>query len=71
MNFSVAMSKGDTGVVEWCRKEDETVIYAYEKALAENPTLNLRAKIERQLGEIPGAVLKEQAELRLFRGPRS
>jgi hypothetical protein len=24
----------------------------------------LRAKIERQLGEIPGAVLKEQAELR-------
>jgi hypothetical protein len=43
LDFSVAMSKGDTGVVEWCRVDDEAVIDAYEKVLAENPIVLLPA----------------------------
>jgi uncharacterized protein (TIGR02284 family) len=71
MDFSVAMSKGDTGIVEWCRKDDEAVIRAYEQALTESPPRDLRTIIERQLLEIRRAVAKEEAVLRLFGGPRS
>jgi uncharacterized protein (TIGR02284 family) len=35
MDFSVIMSKGDTGVVEWCREDDEAVIKEYETAVGE------------------------------------
>ena len=34
LDFSVAMSKGDTGVVEWCREDDQAVIAEYEKRSA-------------------------------------
>lgn len=71
LDFSVVMSKGDTGVVEWCREDDEAVIDQYEKALAENPSSELRAAIERQLEQIRAAVVKEEDVLRLFGGPRS
>ena len=71
LDFSVAMSKGDTGVVEWCRADDEAVIDAYAKALAENLPADLRKMIERQLIEIRRAVVKEEEVLRLFGGPRS
>ena len=71
LDFSVAMSKGDTGVVEWCRVDDEAVIDAYEKALAGSLPADLRTIIERQLIEIRRAVVKEQEVLRLFGGPRS
>ena len=71
LDFAVAMSKGDTGVVEWCREDDEAVIDAYEKVLAENPPASLRSTIERQLIEIRRAVVNEQEVLRLFGGPRS
>src|SRR5271157_189900 len=38
MDFNVVMSMGDTGVVEWCRKDAEIASAEYEKALAENPS---------------------------------
>jgi uncharacterized protein (TIGR02284 family) len=71
LDFSVAMSKGDTGVVEWCREDDQAVIDAYQKALAQNPPAELRTTLERQLGEISAAVVKEEDVLRLFGGPKS
>ncbi|MHB8381362.1 MAG: PA2169 family four-helix-bundle protein [Candidatus Binataceae bacterium] len=71
LDFSVIMSKGDTGVIEWCRADDETVIAQYEKALSQNLSSDLRSMIERQLGQIRAAVAKEEEVLRLFGGPRS
>lgn len=71
LDFSVAMSKGDTGVLEWCRRDDEEIIGEYEKALDGNPPAELRHVIERQLHDIRAAVVTEADVLRLFGGPRS
>jgi len=50
MDLSVVMSKGDTGVVEWCREDAKEVIAEYEKALRDmNGTT--RSTLERQLTE--------------------
>jgi uncharacterized protein (TIGR02284 family) len=50
MDLSVVMSKGDTGVVDWCREDASEVITEYEKALRvfTGPT---RTILERQLAE--------------------
>ena len=71
MDFSVAMSKGDTGILEWCRHDDEEIIGEYEKALDGNPPTELRYIVERQLHDIRAAVVSEEDVLRLFGGPRS
>ncbi|MGH7779493.1 MAG: PA2169 family four-helix-bundle protein [Candidatus Binataceae bacterium] len=71
LDFSVIMSKGDTGVVEWCRADDEKVIGQYQKALTEPLSPDLRKTIERQLVQIRAAVVKEEDVLRLFGGPKS
>ena len=72
LDFSVIMSKGDTGVVEWCREDDEAVIGDYEKALAE-PALpdDVRVLLERQLSRIRGTIGKLEEVLSIFREPRS
>ena len=71
LDFSVAMSKGDTGVLEWCRRDDEEIIGEYEKALDAKPPAELRQVIERQLHDVRAAVVTEADVLRLFGGPRS
>ena len=50
MDLSVVMSKGDTGVVDWCRQDVKDVIAEYEKALREADG-TARATLERQLAE--------------------
>src|SRR6266403_1878511 len=51
MDFSVVMSMGDTGVVDWCREDEEKVIAEYEKALARDFSPATRKKIEDQLAQ--------------------
>jgi uncharacterized protein (TIGR02284 family) len=50
MDLSVVMSKGDTGVVEWCREDAQKVSAEYEKALRDIDSTS-RALLERQLAE--------------------
>jgi uncharacterized protein (TIGR02284 family) len=71
LDFSVIMSKGDTGVMEWCREDDEQVIAEYEKALAEKLPEQLRLMLERQLERVRGAVGKLEGALSIFGKPRS
>jgi len=71
MDFNVVMSMGDTGVVEWCRKDAETAGAEYEKALAEDPSPEIRTLLERQLGEIRQTVVRLEGVLREYGGPRS
>jgi uncharacterized protein (TIGR02284 family) len=71
LDFSVVMSKGDTGVIEWCREDDEVVIAEYEKALAEKLPEQIRLMLERQLERVRGAVGKLEGILRVFGKPRS
>src|ERR1022692_2951177 len=46
MDFNVVMSMGDTGVVEWCRKDAEAAAKEYRTALAENPAPALRGILD-------------------------
>ena len=71
MDFNVVMSMGDTGVVEWCRKDAEAAAKEYRTALAENPPAQLRGILERQLGEISATVGALEKVLREYGGPRS
>ena len=71
MDFNVVMSMGDTGVVDWCRKEAEAAAQEYQKALAENPPAQLRNIFERQAGEIRATVASLEQVLREYGGPRS
>ncbi len=71
MEINVEMSMGDTGVVEWCRKEAEVVIAQYQKALAQSLPPHLREVVERQLAEVRRTVDSMDKELALYGGPRS
>jgi uncharacterized protein (TIGR02284 family) len=71
MDFNVVMSMGDTGVVEWCRKDAESAGAEYEKALAGDPSPEVRSLLERQLGEIRKTVVSLEGVLREYGGPRS
>jgi hypothetical protein len=71
MDFNVAMSMGDTGVVEWCRKDAEAASAEYEKALADNPPPEIRGLLERQAGEIRKTVASLEGVLREYSGPKS
>ena len=71
MDFSVVMSMGDTGVVDWCRKDADAAAQEYQKALAANGSSQLRPVIERQLGEIRATVASLEQVLREYGGPRS
>ena len=70
MNLSVVMSKGDTGVVEWCREDAEKVIAEYEKALREVDGLT-RALLERQLAENRATLASLDKVLKPYGHPRS
>ena len=71
MDFSVVMSMGDTGVVDWCRKDAEAAAKEYQQALRENPSPNLRALEERQLREILATEQGLEQVLSEYAGPRS
>ena len=71
LDFSVVMSKGDTGVMEWCREDDEQVLAEYEKALAEKLPDPVRLMLERQLEQVRSAVGRLEATLSVFGKPRS
>jgi uncharacterized protein (TIGR02284 family) len=71
MDFNVVMSMGDTGVVDWCRKDAEAAAQEYQTAVSENPPAQLRGILERQLGEIRATVASLEQVLRDYGGPRS
>jgi uncharacterized protein (TIGR02284 family) len=71
LDFSVVMSKGDTGVIEWCREDDKRVIAEYEKTLAEKLPEQLRLMLYRQLEQVRSAVAKLEGTLSVFGKPRS
>ena len=71
MDLSVMMSKGDSGVVDWCRKDAEIVIWEYEKALAERLPSDLRPLLERQLREVRITLASLDQTLQAYGGPKS
>jgi uncharacterized protein (TIGR02284 family) len=71
MDFNVVMSMGDTGVVEWCRKDAEAASSEYASALAEDLSPEIRSLLERQMGEIRNTVGGLEGVLREYGGPKS
>jgi len=70
MDLSVVMSKGDTGVVEWCREDAEKVSAEYEKALRDVDSTS-RALLERQLAENRATLAGLDKVLKPYGHPRS
>jgi uncharacterized protein (TIGR02284 family) len=72
MDLSVVMSKGDSGVIDWCRQDAEEVAGEYEKALR-NPELpaGLRPTVEHQLAAVRDSVAELERLLHAYGGPRS
>jgi len=71
MDFSVAMNMGDTGVVDWCREDEEKVIAEYEKALAHDFLPATRKEIEDQLAQSRATLASLEKVLKAYGGPRS
>lgn len=71
MDFNVAMSMGDTGVVDWCKQDLKAVIGEYEKALSENLPAEALAAVTRQLAGNRAALVELDDVLRAYGGPRS
>jgi uncharacterized protein (TIGR02284 family) len=71
MEINVQMSLGDTGVVDWCRKEAEDVIEEYQKALGQDLPPSLHTIVERQLDEVRRTIRSMDEELAIYGGPRS
>ena len=70
MDVSVAMSKGDTGVVDWCRQDVVDVIAAYQKAVPEF-TGTTRSVLEHQLAENQATLAALEDVLKPYGHPRS
>jgi uncharacterized protein (TIGR02284 family) len=70
LDLSVVMSKGDTGVVDWCRQDVKDVIAEYEKALSQFNG-SIRTKLERQLAENRETLAALEKVLRPYGMPRS
>ena len=71
LDFSVVMSKGDTGVVEWCREDDTLVTAEYETALAEDLPDEVRLLLQRQLERVRMAISNLEKVISVFGRPRS
>ncbi len=71
MDLSVVMSKGDTGVVEWCREDANDVIAEYEKALLQDFPATTRSTLERQLAENRSTLAALEKVLKPYGHPRS
>jgi uncharacterized protein (TIGR02284 family) len=71
MDLSVVMSMGDTGVVDWCREDEENVIAEYEKALAHDFLPATRTKLESQLAQSRATLANLENVLQVYGGARS
>ena len=71
MALNVVMSMGDTGVVDWCRKDAKDVIAEYEKALQQGFTDPARATLDRQLSENRVTLAALEKILEPYGHPRS
>jgi len=71
MDLSVVMSMGDTGVVDWCREDEENVIAEYEKALAHDFLPATRQRIEAQLAQSRATLASLEKVLTAYGGARS
>ena len=71
MDLSVIMSMGDTGVVDWCREDEENVIAEYEKALTHEFLPATREKIEAQLAQSRATLASLEKVLQAYGGARS
>ena len=71
MDFSVIMSMGDTGVVDWCRDDEQKVIAEYETALRRDFPPPARKTIERQLAQSRETLANLEKVLTVYGGPRS
>ena len=70
MDLSVVMSKGDTGVVEWCLEDAQDVIAEYEKALRDVDGTT-RSTLEHQLAENRVSLVALEKVLKPYGHPRS
>lgn len=70
MDLSVVMSKGDTGVVDWCRQDAKDVIAEYQRAIP-NFSGPARATLERQLAGNRATLVALERVLRPYGRPRS
>jgi len=70
MDLSVVMSKGDTGVVEWCRQDVKDVIAEYEKVVQDFAGTR-RSTLERQLAENRATLTALEKILKPYGHPRS
>jgi len=64
------MSKGDTGVVEWCRQDVKDVIAEYEKVVQDFAGTR-RSTLERQLAENRATLTALEKILKPYGHPRS
>jgi uncharacterized protein (TIGR02284 family) len=71
MDLSVVLSKGDSGVVDWCRQDAQETASEYEKALRETLPATLRPILERQLGMVRDTISELERVLKTYGGPRS
>jgi uncharacterized protein (TIGR02284 family) len=71
MDFSVVMSMGDSGVVEWCRKDSEEVLREYDQALAASLPPKIQEIVKSQRAEAERTIEALEAVLREYGGPRS
>ena len=71
LDIAVMMSKGDTGVVEWCREDDAAVITEYENALKEDLPDEVRQLLQRQLERVRMAITNLEKVISVFGRPRS
>ena len=70
MDLSVVMSKGDTGVVDWCRQDAKDVIADYEKALSDVDGTT-HSTLERQLAGSRASLSALEKVLQPYGHPRS
>jgi uncharacterized protein (TIGR02284 family) len=72
MDLSVIMSKGDSGIVEWCREDAEKVEAQYLNALGSGDLpAHSRLVVERQLAGVRNTIAELERVLRAYGGPRS
>ncbi len=71
MDLNVAMSMGDTGVVQWCLEDARDVIAEYEKALRLDFSAATRSALERQLSTNQATLAALEKVMKPYGHPRS
>jgi uncharacterized protein (TIGR02284 family) len=71
MDLNVAMSMGDTGVVQWCLEDARDVIAEYQKALRNDLPATTRSALERQLSGNQATLAALEKILKPYGHPRS